>query len=500
MNSGINKVVVVGRDADAWITALLLKQALLSLSYPVDVHLVELNSDIVPHDFYSVLPGHQFLHKTLAAKEAVLLAKSNGMYSFGQRYSNWSGSKPPFIQAYDRFGVDFKGVEFWHYWLKATEQGLKVPLENFSLGAVAAKAGRYAARINLTGDFSEASYGYNLSAGEYIQQIAKMAIKLGVVHSFGPLQSAEIEGQEVKSISLKNGQQIEADFFIDASGSEATLIRYLEKNNQESWSDFFSCDQLIISSTKLLSPSPAFTQISAFNHGWAGFFPLMNRTGVAIEYSSRFATPDETLERVSAMSGFKLEAPVLTSLSLGARKKHWLGNCLALGNAAVSIDTLDAANLHFLQIGLSLFRSLFPKAKNCSEEAKIYNEKLSKHVNGVRDYQLAHYYLNKRYGEPFWDAQRSIQLPESLRYRLELFQQRGMIAVYEEDVFHGADWAGLFIGHGVVPKNYNPLVDQIPDTELIVKFQQLLDHINKEVITLPTLESQIEINLSHLVN
>ncbi|HTF94625.1 MAG TPA: tryptophan 7-halogenase [Cellvibrio sp.] len=495
MSFPINKIVVVGKDADAWIAALMLKRAFSNFTSAIQIHLVELNSELIKHDFFSVLPGHQLLHKVLGANESGLLAAAKGLYSFGQRFSNWSGSASAFIHGYDKFGADLKGVDFLHYWLKASESGLNVPLEDFSLGVVAAKANRFVTASDISSNFSEASYGYNLSATPYVQTIAKVALKLGVIHHRGTIASVEVDEKKIKCIRLANDDVVDGDFFIDASGSDGILIKHLEEKNYDDWSNWFGCNHQLIGSAKPLSPRPAFSQISAFAPGWIGIFPLLDRTAVSISYNSSIANHEEVLDQATAISGLRLESPTLTEISYGARKQQWIGNCVAVGDAAARMDSIDAQHLHLLHVGLSLLRALFPNNNNYLVEAKIYNEKMNNYIIGMRDYQLAHYYLNRRFGDPFWDMCRKVNIPESLQRRLELFKKRGLVALTEEDVFQVADWQSLFIGHGLRPAHYSPLVNQIPDHELITRFQQILSYISKEVNCLPMFETQVEINL-----
>ncbi|RYZ82206.1 MAG: hypothetical protein EOO68_34765, partial [Moraxellaceae bacterium] len=383
----------------------------------VDVELVELPSRLHQQDFFSVLPTHRILHRMLGAQENALLRASAGLCCYGQRFSHWAGNSTAFIHAYDRFGVDFEGVNFYQYWLKAKSDGLKVSLDEFNLGAVAARQGRHIVFDEIANTFSHASSGYHFNAKAYISAVARAAVIEGLKHRASLVEHVSIKDGQIQSLRLADGTEITADLYIDASGTEAALIRTLEFNNfesnfesknfessnLESWEEYLPTNRLIVASAPVLEPLPGFSQISAFAEGWIGLYPLLNRTGVNIAYSTKYTNSVAALERAVALTGLNITDPTESHFTACTRKKHWIGNCVALGSSATSLEPLDATQLHVLHLGLSLLRSLFPADKNTMPEANIYNEKMRVNVENVRDFQIAHFHLNKRYGDPFWD-------------------------------------------------------------------------------------------------
>lgn len=494
MNRPIKKIVVVGRDADAWLTALMLQLSLVSSASGVSVELIELPSQLCPHDYYSVLPSHKALHKVLGVNENALLKTCSGLYVLAQRFSNWSGTDTPFVHAYDTQGDSMGNVDFFQYWLKAHKSGLNVLLEDFSLGAVAAKQGRFVVLGDSSGSFSRATHGYHLSALPYLQAVGKAALKAGLVHRTGAIKSVEVNAGFIQSLILQDDTVVDGDLFIDATGAEAALISQLEENNYESWQHWLPCDRKLVTSAPPLNPVPAFSQISAFAEGWIGFFPLANRTAVTAVYSSRHTNSNDVLQKMATLSGGNIERAAEIRCSAGARKKHWIGNCVALGTAAVNLDAVDATDLHMLHLGLSLLRELFPVNKDDMKEAALFNEKMQSYATNVRDFQIGHYQLNKRFGEPFWNEARNAVPPATLVKKIALFAQRGCIAMREDETFQEENWTSLFVGHGVMPKAYDPLVDKMSEQEQIEQFQSMLRHIASEVQSMPSLQTHVEMS------
>lgn len=491
----LKRIVIVGRDAEGWLTALMLQKSFSAHKSTLEIVYIELPSDSNSQDFYSVLPSHKLLHEMLGAKEQTLLRLSGGMYSFGQRYTNWAGNNTAYLHSYDRFGVDFDHVPFYHYWQKAADAGLKLPLESFNLGAAAALAGRYVVFEGVENTFSNASYGYQFEARAYAAAVAKAAMSLGLKHHASPIKHIVEGAAGIESISLDDGNEVTADLFIDASGYESILIKRLDVAGPESWSQYFPADRLIVASAPKLEPLPSFSQITAFSAGWIGIYPLLNKTAINIAYSSQYITSTEVLERAAAIAGGRIDDATESHFEASNRPRHWIKNCIALGSAATNLEPLDATQLHLLHLSFSLLRELFPQNTNYETEMKIYNEKMQRYAESIRDFMFARYYLNKRYDDEFWNFVREQPVPDTLKNRLDLFMSRGVISMFEEDVFLEEDWYALFVGNRLRAEVLDPLIARTPDEDLMSKFQQLLVYIKAEVEKMPLLQSYTEMTL-----
>ena len=68
--------------------------------------------------------AEHLFHRLLGLDENKLLRASRGLFSLGQRFSNWSGGDSAFLHAYDTQGISLSHVDFYQYWLKARAQGL----------------------------------------------------------------------------------------------------------------------------------------------------------------------------------------------------------------------------------------------------------------------------------------------------------------------------------------------------------------------------------------
>lgn len=495
MTAPVRKVVVVGRDADAWLSAHALQRSFGRRDDPVQVELVELPSLLRPQDAYVTLPTQKAFHNLLGFDETRLLRACSGVYALAQRFSNWSGSEAPFLHAYDTHGVSLSHIDFFQYWVKARASGLNVPLEEFSLGAVAAKQGRFVVFNESTESFSRATYGYHLDAIRYVKAVARTALESGLRHTVGDVADVHCSDGRIRSLQLGDGTIVEADLFVDASGADATLIRHLDPGGVEDWSRWLPCNRIMVASGPALTPIPAFSQVSAFRSGWVGLFPLMNRTAIVAVYDGAAVDDTEMHDTLTVLTGMRLDGDVVASpFAAGGRDRHWIGNCVALGDAAAALEPLDAVQLHLLHTGVSYLVSLFPVDRDQMPEAGIFNDKMRAHAVGLRDFQVSHYKLNRRHDEPLWDRARDAESPATLARKLGLFSRRGAVAMDEHETFQEENWTSIFVGHRLLPTSWDPLVDATPEQEQIANFQKILGFIADEVREMPSLQAHIELN------
>lgn len=485
MSGQIKKIAIVGRDLDAWMTAFFLKSILDKSRNMYEITLIDVGTELTAHDIYAVLPSYKMLHTTLAANEEKLRKTARAQLYFGQRFTGWNPGLPDFFHAYDQPGINFNGIDFFQYWMKATLNGMKLPLEDFSLGVAAAKHRRFVA--DAESGLSHVAHGYHLSAHEYVDAIARAAIDVGVKRVAGQLKTVNRDNEKIVSVELQDGAVIEADFFIDASGPESILISALSDDNFESWDHWFRCDRMITSSSGPLSPFPAFSQITAFSSGWCGLYPLSNRTAIQALYSSRDTEFVKVVEEVKTSLGADISGGIERKIKCGMLKRPWIGNCLAIGGAAAVLEPLDALQQHSLVISMVMLRQLFPNSNEYGNETKIYNDKMYSFIANLRNFQLAHYTLNSR-SEPFWVACRSVEPPRVLAEKLALFKDSGYLSIREDETFQEENWTSIFSGHGLKPDSYSPLVDNMKEEELLKNFQKILGIIKKRIVSSPLID------------
>ena len=483
MSRRVTNVAIVGRDAPLWIAAAAIQRSLGHLG--VSVRAIELPSLLQPVDVYSAMPAIQGLHKLIGLSEDLLIAAAKAVPLVAQRYANWAGAAPPWMVGYDDPPAPGSDVGFVHYWARGCQEGLKPALEDFSLAACAAKH----ARVPISQDKSElsAAFGYNLAAVDYAQLLKAHAKRLGVEAEPALIDDIEVGDDRITAIVLSSGDRIEADLFIDASGVEGALIGRLPGSNFDTWDEWLPCDRMVAASGAPINPPPVYNQISAFRAGWVGLYPLQDRTAVIAAYNSKHISETEIIESLPFLTRIQIGGDAVAStIRRGVRPRSWIGNCVAVGESAIGLDPLESLGLYATHSCVSHLMTLFPVEAASFPEADGYNRSIALAGQNLRDIQCAHYAINRRFDEPFWDRCRDKRPPETLERKLEVFALTSHVPLYDEEPFEENQWAALLSGAGIFPKRYDPRIDMAPDEALIQKVQQRLRDIAVAVPNMPS--------------
>ena len=473
---GMREVVVVGRDAPLWLSACVMQYALGPAGVTVTV--VELPPLAQPADVCITLPALEPLHTRLRIDEARLIAATRGAFSLGRHYVDSGGKAPPFFHAHGSNGSRIDEKEFLPHWLLARRQGLNSPFEEFSLTAAAARAGRMLLPDAAIDRFGFTDYAYHLPAIPYAAWLRQLALRRGVRNHWSSTLEVRLDAEgAIAELLLEGDRRVKGDFFLDVTGGEALLASAMGVG-RESWRESFMADRVMSAHSAPVSPVPIYSEVRAHARGWVALAASQVCIHVSQAYCSDIAPGPADL---AAAAGIPLQGMVVRERHPGRRLRAWEKNCVAVGEAACVFDPLHFLDLHAVQAGLVHLLPLFPVQSDFSVERDEYNRNVHSAFERMRDFQSAHYRLN-RYGDsPFWARARGAALSAELTHKLDAFRARGETVDYEDEAFTIDDWQALFIGHGVVPESYDPAVDRTSPDLLKSELARILGFIRQKV-------------------
>jgi tryptophan halogenase len=286
------------------------------------------------------------------------------------------------------------------------------------------------------------------------------------------------DGSRIVAVTLDGDRRVIGDFFIDATGVDALLVSALGKS-RDSWRDAFPADRLLIAHAAPLPAPPAYADVRAGDTGWLALYPSQVCPHVVHAFASD--TPDDVAwANATRLAGLDLHAISVRPRVPGWRTDAWTGNCVAIGEAACTFDAVHGVDLQAVQIGLVHLLPLFPVAAGCDVERVEYNKNVRAAFERIRDFQQAHYALN-RYGGPFWNRARLKPLGAELLRKIGVFRARGDLVHYEDESFDIADWQSLLLGHGVIPETWDPAADRTPPEVVKGELLRILGFIRQKV-------------------
>ncbi len=453
----LKTIVIAGDGTAAWMTALCLSRA---LDAHYDIRVVELRAagDTACLGEAEMAPAPlRAFHGLLGLSEPEVARFSHALPCFGTQMRGF-GLGSDFIQAFGETGTTLHGVEFQHFltWLQQGEPA--VGAEDFNLAATAGRQGRFAGPANDDSIRASYTYGLTLDAAAYAQGLKMAAGRRGLTPIAVTQARIDIDDKGHIRALITDAGEIAGDFFIDATGAEARLLRALPDF------DFQPQPQLRarrVSTVSRVAPSAhALNDATATGEGVSLAFNLADRQVVSL-----FNDPNNLDETSAARF---LSAPARSSDFVQGRvTQAWLGNCLALGNAAGVLMPLGISSLHRLQRALVRLLGLFPDLHFYPALRDEYNALTALAYDRQADIVLASEAVQHREGD--W--------PEPLRRKIVQFESRGRIPVVDEETFNAQDWFVYLAGLGLKPQRYDPRIDSLDAGDI----RRTLDALRQQV-------------------
>jgi tryptophan halogenase len=382
------------------------------------------------------------------------------------------------------------GHAFHQCWLRLRQEGLETDLGEFSITEMAARSGKFArASADPKSPASAMSHAFHFDASLYARYLRHYAQARGTIRIERKIVNVELRGEDgsIDSLVLEGGERISADLYIDCSGFRALLIEGALRAGFEDWSHWLPCDRAAAVpcvGTPDISPC---TRSTARAAGWQWRIPLQHRIGNGYVYCSEFISDDEAAATLLAnLDGEVLAEPRFLRFKAGRRKKFWVKNCVALGLAGGFMEPLESTSIHLVQTGLSKLQTLFPDRGFDPHDVAEFNRLSIYEYEKVRDFIIFHYHATARDDSALWRYCRDMPIPDALRHKIELFRARGNVAVYDEELFILANWLAVLTGQGVVPPNYDPLVNTVEISVLVDRLTKQKAAIRECVQAMPS--------------
>jgi tryptophan halogenase len=487
------RVVVVGGGTAGWMTAAALAKLLPARA---SVHLVESEAIGIVGVGEATLPHIRGFNDRLGIDEADFMAATRATFKLGIEFRGWGQQGDSYIHPFGTFGNGRGDVDFHHYWSRLSQEAdCAPPIGDYSMAVVMANMNRFAHphsdrdRIESTFD-----YAYQFDATLYAPYLRRVAEHLGANRTEGRIVDVELDGEsgEVRAVILQSGERIEGDLFVDCSGFVSLIIGKALGEPFEDWSQWLLCDRAVAMPCRAATELSPYTSVIAMPSGWRWRIPLQHRTGNGYVYSSAFASDDEAREQlIGEVDGEPIAEPRVLKFKAGRRTRSWVANCVAVGLSSGFLEPLESTSIYLIQAAITGLVELFPDRHVSPIERDEFNRLIDLEYDRIRDFLILHYYANQRSGMPFWDHVRTMEIPDSLSEKIELFRRGGRVIRYNEGIFRDASWAAVFLGQGVIPQGHDIRADVPSHAALVQAMETLHSQIRTAAQHMPDHREQI---------
>lgn len=476
----IKKIVIAGGGTAGWMAAAALVKL---LGKTLSVTLIESDEIGTVGVGEATIPSLVFFHQLLGINEQAFMSATQGTFKLGIQFENWRKLKHRYIHAFGVTGKDCWAAGFQHFWLKGLEKGFSADFGDYCLERRAAEAHRFA-HLPKNG----LNYAFHMDATQYAQFLKQLSLPLGVERIEGKIQRVNTDNESgfIRSLTLNDDRTVEGDFFIDCTGFRGLLIEQALHTGYEDWSHWLPCDSAVAVQTESVAPPLPFTRSIAHDAGWQWRIPLQHRVGNGLVFCSKYLGDEEAKALLSRnIEGKVLTEPRVIKFKTGRRLKQWNKNCVALGLASGFLEPLESTSIHLIQQGIVRLLRMFPHHGVRQVDINEYNKQTDFDVEHIRDFIILHYHATERDDSPFWNYCRQMKVPDSLAHRIQLFKETGRVFRDGNELFDDS-WQQVMIGQGVMPEQYHPIVNTMPDGELKAFLEHIKSSIDKTVERLPS--------------
>lgn len=477
----LKRIVIAGGGTAGWMAAALISKVMQQV---VDITLVESDAIRTVGVGEATIPPLILFNRLLDVNEAEFMRATKATFKLGINFENWKVHGEDYFHSFGFTGKDHWTSGFQHFWRKGVAENKAQDYAEYCLELKAALQGKFAHLPK-----NSLNYAYHLDSSLYAKFLRGFAEEHGVNRIEGRINDVSLhaESGNITALHLESGAVVGGDLFIDCTGFRGLLIGKALGTEYLDWSHYLPCDSAVAVQTKSVEPAKPYTRAIAHDAGWQWRIPLQHRTGNGLVYCSKYLEKDAAHERLMQnIEGETLTDPLFIKFQTGARKKQWVKNCMALGLSSGFMEPLESTSIHLIQRSLIRFLRLLPLTELSQYDIDEFNNQTEQELHQIRDFLILHYVVTNRDDSDFWNYCRTMDIPDSLRHKIELFKETGRVFRKDGELFAENSWVQVMLGQGILPKTYHPVVNKMKDGELSHFLENIQANIEKTVSGLPS--------------
>ncbi len=457
----ITKILILGGGSAGWLTA-----GVIAAEHGDRLQITLVESPDVPTIGVGegTWPSMRETLRKMGVSEHDFVRECDASFKQGSKFIGWrSGGSDEFY--YHPFSIpqgffEVNSVPYWQANLADKSFASAVcAQEQVSERGLAPKqlaTPEYAAVVN---------YAYHLDAAKFGLFLRKHCVeRLGVVHVADHVTGVKrADDGDIAALATREHGELDADLFIDCSGSRALLL------GQELEQSFVSRRNILFNDRALAVQVPyredgqaiaSATLSTAQKAGWVWDIGLPTRRGVGYVYSSAHSSDADAEQELrtylrGSMTDAEAEAAELRQLQFepGHRESFWHRNCVAVGMAAGFIEPLEASALALVEMSAAQIRDDMPVDRAGADlAAERFNQRFLYRWDRVMDFLKLHYILSERRDTNYWrDHQDPAGIPARLRELLSVWRYQAPSRrdfVQFEEIFPAASYQFVLYGMG----------------------------------------------------
>jgi tryptophan halogenase len=465
----VRQVTIVGGGTAGWMTAAVLSQWLSK----VEIRLIESDEIGTIGVGEATIPHIRNFLPLAGIDPLKMISESKATFKLGIQFVDWGAHGEKYIHGFGKIGRDMLWLHPHQLWLAARDRiPEKVrPFDDYAINCVACLKNRFAFpdKRNPNSPLGDIDYAYHFDASLFARYLRSECEQRGVRRIEGRIVEVVKDGASgfVDKVRLSDGREVDGDLFVDCSGMRALLIGDALGNGYEHWNHWLPCDRAQAVPCASVEPLTPYTRSTARKAGWQWRIPLQHRIGNGYVYASDLISDDEVAQLLlSSLDREAMADPRPVRFAPGRRLKSWDKNVIAIGLSSGFLEPLESTSIHLIQTGIHRLLAMFPSTGFSAPDIDEYNLQARTEYEDVRDFIIAHYKVTRRTGDPLWDHVRTMDVPDTLKARFELFRSSGRFFKHNaQELFAEESWVQVLLGQGF-EMHADPVTQFVSDEDL----------------------------------
>jgi tryptophan halogenase len=190
--------------------------------------------------------------------------------------------------------------------------------------------------------------------------------------------------------------------------------------------------------------------------GWRWRIPLQHRVGNGYVYSSAHISDEDAADAlIAVVEAQPLAEPRVLRFRAGRRKRSWSRNVVSIGLASGFLEPLESTSIYLVQGAIAQLVELFPIGRVRDQDREEFNAAVDAEYDRIRDFLILHYHATTRDDSSFWNHVRTMDVPDTLQGKMELWRRSARVAKYSQGLFFEPSWVAVYLGQGVVPEGWD---------------------------------------------
>jgi tryptophan halogenase len=269
---------------------------------------------------------------------------------------------------------------------------------------------------------------FHLFNPSLVKALESIAAERGIEFVDARITGTTMDEQGVKSIVIEDGRQMEADFFIDASGFRSELLGRALETPFVTYDNSLYCDRAIVGSWDrggdFIYP---YTIAETMEAGWCWQIDHEHAVNRGYVYSSRFLSDDQAREEFLKKNPRAKTWDHVVKFRSGRYRQGWVKNVFAIGNACGFVEPLEATALMIAssQIQTMVDMLIHSQLDPGPQMKALFNATFVESWDHIRDFLAIHYRFNTRLNSNFWTMCRNEVDVSPSQALLDFYKENG---------------------------------------------------------------------------